>query len=187
MIRPGAGLQLSVCLCALACTPAPPPAAEPVQTVQSAEPIQPVESAPPAGSASADSYDVSETTVGDDGSVRYGPPLSPGEPLALASLLGAPGDYADKVVKVRGTVTRVCQNMGCWVEIRNSDDDRLRVPMAGHALFISQRSLGRTATVEGTVVVRPLTEAQKAHYASEGMTATDVAVSISATSLWVAK
>jgi len=171
---------VSAALLCVACAPAvapppPAPAAEPAV----AEPT----SAP----ADAQRYTETAPTRGDDGSELFGPPQTQGDPIPMERLVAAPGEFAGKVLKVEGTVRRVCQNMGCWVELEGRGPERLRVPMAGHALSIPQRAIGKTATIEGEVEVRELSEGEKAHYAAEGMTATDQSVSISANSVLVSR
>lgn len=117
-----------------------------------------------------------------DGAREFGRALRQGtEEVALSDLLEHPETYADHSVRTSGTVARVCQKMGCWMELRVPDGDAtLRAPMAGHAFFLPQDVIGRAAVVEGTVRVKPLTEDQKAHYRSEGMRAVEVAASLDA-------
>ncbi len=94
------------------------------------------------------------------GGQRYGAEFDEAVPLtALADVMARPGDYATKVVTTRGTIGRVCQNRGCWMELRAETDQRVaRVPMAGHAFFVPMDSSGRAATVQGVVSVRAGTE-----------------------------
>lgn len=122
------------------------------------------------------------------GETSFGRPLRDGTAeVALATLLATPDTYAGQHVRTRGVVARVCQAMGCWLELRaGSGKGQLRAPMAGHAFFVPKTLVGQTAVVEGTVRVEPLTDAQKAHYRSEGMQAVDVAVSLDAEAVVVA-
>jgi hypothetical protein len=54
----------------------------------------------------------------------------------------------------------------------------LRAPLAGHSYFLPQSVIGRAAAVQGTVSVRPLSEAQREHLEAEGAQATRANVSI---------
>lgn len=77
----------------------------------------------------------------------------------LADLMARPSAFATKVVHTSGTIGRVCQNRGCWMELRaESNAGVVRVPMAGHAFFVPSDSSGRTATIQGVVSVREGTE-----------------------------
>jgi hypothetical protein len=108
------------------------------------------------------------------------------EMTALAALMAEPASYADRVVKTEGEVTRVCARMGCWMELRaDASSPAVRVPMAGHSFFLPMDVAGRRATVEGRVSVRPLSEGMKQHLREEGAEATELALSIEATSVYV--
>jgi len=72
----------------------------------------------------------------------------------LATLLARPSEFAGKTVRTTGTIGRVCQHRGCWMELRVEQDGSVaRIPMAGHAFFVPSDSSGRTATVQGAVSV----------------------------------
>ena len=45
--------------------------------------------------------------------IKLGKPFTVKEPMALATLLAHPDDYAGKTVQVKGKITEVCQMMGC--------------------------------------------------------------------------
>jgi len=75
-------------------------------------------------------------------------------------------------VKCEGTVARVCQNAGCWLELQaEAGKQGLRVPMAGHAFFIPKDAVGQHAVIEGVLRRQELPEGQRAHYQGEGMQA----------------
>ncbi|MET0343410.1 MAG: DUF4920 domain-containing protein [Polyangiales bacterium] len=99
-------------------------------------------------------------------------PSLPGDPLAVRTLLEAPEPHLGKQVKCTGTVARVCQNAGCWLELQAAEGGPgLRVPMANHAFFIPKDAVGKRAVIEGALRRHELPEGQRAHYQSEGMKA----------------
>ena len=99
-------------------------------------------------------------------------PKLAGDPVPVATLLATPEPHVGKAVKCEGKVARVCQAAGCWLELQpESGGEGLRVPMAAHAFFIPQDAVGQVAVVEGELKRRELPDAQKAHYAGEGMKA----------------
>jgi hypothetical protein len=111
----------------------------------------------------------------------FGAPIDANVPsIALAEILAAPQAHADHVVRTRGTVHQVCQRMGCWMELRDGDGPAVRVPMAGHAFFLPKDCAGRSAEVQGRVVLRALTPEMRAHLEGEGATAVASVVSIDA-------
>ena len=104
---------------------------------------------------------------------RFGAaPSIPGAPLDVSELLAHPEPHLGKSVKCAGTVARVCQNAGCWLELQaEAGKPGLRVPMANHAFFIPKDAIGQRAVVEGALHRQELPEGQRAHYQSEGMQA----------------
>lgn len=142
----------------------------------------PVPEPAPSPTASSDKTGSPDPT---DTARTFGRPMKDGiAEVSLATLLARPEAYADRSVRTRGVVSRVCQSMGCWLELRDPDAGaRLRAPMAGHAFFVPQSLVGKSALLEGTVRVQALTDAQKAHYRAEGMQAVEAAVSLDADSV----
>jgi len=123
------------------------------------------------------------TEIRADGSRLYGSPLTADAPVvALADVLAHADRYDGRVVRTQGEVARVCQAMGCWMELRAaSDGDAIRVPMAGHAFFLPKDAAGRQAEVAGRVKVAALDPAQQAHLRAEGAQAAAQPVSLTAT------
>jgi hypothetical protein len=82
---------------------------------------------------------------------RFGAaPSLPGEAVDVAHVLAAPQEYLNRTIKCAGTVARVCEAAGCWLELRApAQAQGLRVPMAGHAFFVPRDFVGKQAVVEG--------------------------------------
>jgi hypothetical protein len=120
------------------------------------------------------------------GEQAFGAPLvGQRDPVALSALIDDPAAYTGQVVRTEGEISAVCQNMGCWMELRDEQARAVRVPMAGHSFFLPRDVSGRRALVEGPLNVRPLSAAEREHLAAEGATATDVGLELSATSVVV--
>jgi hypothetical protein len=113
-------------------------------------------------------------------------PKLAGPTVQVAEVLKNPEPYLGQTLQCAGVVARVCENAGCWLELRDAPEqsEGLRVPMAGHAFFIPQDVVGRTVTVEGQLSARPLSDAQRRHLESEGLKAIGP-LSLSATSVVV--
>lgn len=121
-----------------------------------------------------------------DGSRQFGGALSEGtETAALSEILAHPDAYTGKSIRTEGTIERVCQRRGCWMELRAEGSEPVRVPMAGHSFFLPRDVAGHTATIEGTVQLTPLSPERRAHLESEGAIATAADLSIEATSVVV--
>jgi hypothetical protein len=74
--------------------------------------------------------------------------------VALADIAKSPASYANKVVTTTGTVTAVCQERGCWMEIRDASG-QAHVRMHGHTFFVPKTASGHVARVQATVLTNP--------------------------------
>jgi hypothetical protein len=101
----------------------------------------PASSAPPATSAAASR-------------VKLGAPIRAGKSVPLASIAKDTAQYANTSVTTEGRVVAVCQAMGCWMEIADTNGEA-HVRMSGHSFFIPKSAAGRRAVVEGTVLPKP--------------------------------
>ena len=114
-------------------------------------------------------------------------PASSARPITpLATILAEPARFRDQTVRTEGEIARVCQRMGCWMELRESaEGPAVRVPMAGHSFFLPRDVSGRHAMLEGRVHVEELSAEHRAHLESEGAQATASALAIHATGVVV--
>jgi hypothetical protein len=120
-----------------------------------------------------------------DGARLFGTALSDRAPTPLSEISANPDSFNEQVVRTSGTIERVCQAMGCWMELRAEGVEPVRVPMAGHSFFLPRDVAGHPAEIEGRVAVRPLTEDVRRHLEGEGAVATASALSIDATGVVV--
>jgi hypothetical protein len=79
-----------------------------------------------------------------------------GEPVgslltSLADIAKSPALYENKVVTTSGKVTAVCQEMGCWMELRD-ESGQAHVRMHGHAFFVPKTASGHSARVQARVL-----------------------------------
>lgn len=93
-------------------------------------------SAPPPPKASA-----------EPASLRLGAPIEASAPkVALADVARAPSEYMGKTFATTGTVSAVCQHMGCWMELKD-EAGAAHIKMAGHKFFVPKTSAGKKAKV----------------------------------------
>jgi len=81
--------------------------------------------------------------------LKLGKPLTQKEPVPLAKLLAAPGEYVGKTVQVRGKIVDVCQEMGCWLELTNDDGQKIRIKVEDGVIVFPKDAAGKTVTAEG--------------------------------------
>ena len=83
---------------------------------------------------------------------HMGAPIVASAPVvALATVVKDPAQYKGKPFVTSGTVTAVCQSMGCWMEIKD-DTSEAHIKMAGEKFFVPKTSAGHKARVQGTLV-----------------------------------
>jgi hypothetical protein len=129
--------------------------------VESEQPA-PAQAAPP----------VSYTTFGEAPSHADAPTV----PVKL--LMTSPSEYDGKVVRVSGTVAKVCAKKGCWLTLGEPGASgtgaggpgaeqqtmfvKFTCPIGGR--LIPMEAAGKPAIVEGTVTVKTISEAEARHY-----------------------
>src|SRR5262249_24793716 len=72
----------------------------------------------------------------------------------LADVAAHPARFANRTIATTGEVTAVCQEMGCWMELRNASRSA-HVRMHGHAFFVPKTASGHIARVQATVLAAP--------------------------------
>jgi len=88
------------------------------------------------------------------GALRLGAPIeATSKEVALTEVAREPKKYTSAPFVTTGTVSAVCQHMGCWMELKD-DAGQAHVKMAGHAFFVPKTASGKKARVAGTVVVQ---------------------------------
>jgi hypothetical protein len=98
--------------------------------------------ATPAPAASASAGAAGTLLLGE----RISSPVVP-----LADIAKDPARYANRTVATTGKVTAVCQEMGCWMEIRD-EAGQAHIRMHGHNFFVPKTASGHVARVQATVV-----------------------------------
>jgi hypothetical protein len=83
-------------------------------------------------------------------------PLRLGEPInasvvSLKDVAARPADFKGKTIATTGEVTAVCQEMGCWMEIKD-DSGLAHIKMHGHSFFVPKTAPGHKARVQATVM-----------------------------------
>jgi hypothetical protein len=83
----------------------------------------------------------------------FGAAITGTEQVTLAALEQAPSAYKGKTIVTSGTITAVCQERGCWMELSDGEDHDANVRMHGHSFFIPKDATGKRARVQATVVL----------------------------------
>src|SRR5438477_3234965 len=110
------------------------------------ESIEPAPVSPPPAAAAATTTQATAPT----GPVRLGEPIS-ASVVSLKDVVARPAEFKGKTIATNGVVTAVCQEMGCWMEIKD-DSGLAHIKMHGHKFFVPKTAPGHHARVQATVV-----------------------------------
>ena len=103
-------------------------------------------------SKAAESSKTAEASKTAESSSHLGAPIAATTPVvSLAEVVKNPAAYKGKAIVTTGTVTSVCQEMGCWMEIKD-DSSEAHIKMAGEKFYVPKTSAGHKARVQGTLV-----------------------------------
>jgi hypothetical protein len=106
------------------------------------------------------------------GETKLGAPLALKHQTPIADLIANPADYVGKAVQVKGKVTAVCENMGCWMMLADpSSDAKIRIKVKDGEIVFPKSAAGKMAVAEGKMVKIEMTKeqaiAQAKHEAEE--------------------
>lgn len=95
---------------------------------------------------------------------KYGAGVSMSETTAIASLAATPESFLGKKVRVDGVVAAVCENMGCWMQLKDeASGQAVRVKVDDGVIVFPVSAKGRKASAEG-VFEKVDTAAEAAHH-----------------------
>lgn len=84
------------------------------------------------------------------------PPAAP----TIADIVANPASFSDKEVSVEGTVTQVCQGMGCWIEISDGKNCIIAKSL-DHTVLFPKDCVQKKALVKGIVKIDPPQECKE--------------------------
>ncbi len=98
------------------------------------------------------------------GAEKFGKGLTLKESTPIGTILGAPDQYVGKMVQVKGTITEVCQMMGCWLQIQDGEKG-LRVKVKDGEIMFPKNGAGKKAVAEGLLKKIELNQQQAVAWA----------------------
>jgi hypothetical protein len=102
----------------------------------------------------------------------YGKGVNLERAVPVATLLQSPVAHVGKAVRVDGVVTRVCESMGCWLEIADAADGRgVRFKAKDGVIVFPKDASGRKVSAQGVfeeIATSPVREAHAEHSKSTG-------------------
>jgi hypothetical protein len=82
---------------------------------------------------------------------KFGAGITEKTVTPLDELMKEPSKFSAKTVRTEGVVSAVCQEMGCWMEIKDTAG-QAHIKMAGHSFFIPKAASGHRAVIQGKVL-----------------------------------
>ena len=100
-------------------------------------------------------------------SLHLGEPISAPD-AKLSDVAAHLADYKGKAFATTGVVTAVCQEMGCWMEIKD-DSGQAHIRMHGHSFYVPKTAPGHHARIQATLVPSKEAESDCTEEASKQM------------------
>jgi hypothetical protein len=96
---------------------------------------------------------------------KYGKGVTVQQATSISDVAAKPAQYLGKTVRVDGVVTAVCENMGCWMELKDEKSaSTVRVKVDDGVIVFPVAAKGKKASAEG-VIERVDVAAETAHHA----------------------
>lgn len=101
----------------------------------------------------------------DETGRTYGRGVSLKTAVPVKALLEQPQRYVGKTVRVDGTVSAVCQSMGCWLEISDPELGRgVRFKVQDGVIVFPKDAAGRQGSAEGVFEEIASSPVREAHH-----------------------
>lgn len=69
--------------------------------------------------------------------------------------------------QIKGKVVEVCQAEGCWIRIQRADGSSMMARAKDHAFLMPSNIVGKTVILQGSAVMKEVSESQRRHYAED--------------------
>jgi len=83
---------------------------------------------------------------------RLGAGVTLKDATPIKALIEKPGDYVGKTIRVDGVATAVCQSMGCWLAVGDTDDKdapTVRLKVEDGVIVFPVSAKGKKVSAEG--------------------------------------
>ena len=101
---------------------------------------------------------------------RLGAGVTLKDATPIQALIEKPGDYVGKTIRVDGVATAVCQSMGCWLAVGETDDKdapTVRLKVEDGVIVFPVSAKGKKVSAEGMFEQIAATDEHGAEAASE--------------------
>ncbi len=92
---------------------------------------------------------------------KLGKPLALKQSVSVDAVASSPEKFVGKTVQVKGQVSEVCQEMGCWMMLVDpAAKSSLRIKVKDGEIVFPKTAVGKTAVAEGKLIKMVLTKDQ---------------------------
>ncbi len=95
---------------------------------------------------------------------HFGRPVSTGAVIPAAQLPAVLAGKDSVQTKVAGVVQDVCQVKGCWMDVKLTNDTRMKVRFRDYGFFVPKNLNGKEVVFEGTAYQEVVSVADQQHY-----------------------
>jgi hypothetical protein len=114
-----------------------------------------------------------QRAVAQEDVITRGEALGNSRVVDLSDAISAPDEYSEMIVVVEGAVKKVCQMMGCWMELVPAGETAgIRVTFKDYGFFVPKDSAGFAARLEGVFEQNVFSKEDADHLIAEGVTLT---------------
>ena len=97
--------------------------------------------------------------------MNLGKPIDVKKTTSIRELLTNPDQYLGKDVKIEGEITAVCQNMACWINVRDSSTaETITVKVNDGEIVFPKDGTGRKVVTQGRFEKIDMTKEQYVAY-----------------------
>ena len=110
------------------------------------------------------------------GTAVYGDSVQNDNVIDVAAMSTAMTDKSKMDMKVRGKITEVCEKKGCWMIMKLSNGDDMRVTFKNYKIFVPKDLTGKDVVLDGFAFTDTTSIEDQKHYAEDaGKSAKEIA------------
>jgi hypothetical protein len=110
------------------------------------------------------------------GTAVYGDSILNGNIIDLSAISTAMKDETKMNMTIRGKVNEVCEKKGCWLIMKLSNGDDMRVTFKDYKIFLPKDVTGKEVILDGFVYSDTTSIEKQRHYAEDaGKSAAEIA------------
>lgn len=98
---------------------------------------------------------------------NFGESISKKGATSVKKLPAKMDDAESLDIKLKGTITEVCQAKGCWMTLDMGNDELLRVKFKDYGFFVPKDAAGKTAVIQGVASKETVSVDELRHLAED--------------------